>query len=116
MSESSGGLATSPPVLRRMHGSGHRNRLQASRLGWSCMETCMSSSIVPILTGIRRRQRLVSTIRGAAYGLLASAVIAVALGVQRIVGQAGLSPMATIEALLAGPILGAVAGMILSRP
>ncbi|NNJ25413.1 hypothetical protein LzC2_14830 [Planctomycetes bacterium LzC2] len=72
----------------------------------------LRSSLEQGLSPVRSRQRLARAGRWAAWGLLPSAAVAAALGAANLLGVATIAPWIAIAVLAAGPILGALAGLL----
>ncbi|QDT16224.1 coiled-coil domain-containing protein [Alienimonas californiensis] len=71
-----------------------------------------NDAIAGPLARVRTRQRLARAGRWAAWGLVPSAVVGAMLGVLNVTGAATVPPWAALAALAAGPVIGALAGLL----
>jgi hypothetical protein len=67
------------------------------------------------LNPVRRRQQGVLVMRAAVLGLLVSSVAGIGLGVWRWLTGGSISPQSALAILAAGPVLGALAGLLWKR-
>jgi hypothetical protein len=76
----------------------------------------MESKILAALSPVRLRQRYQSVTSGVIYGLLCSGVVGVILGATRLITGDPVSMQTVLTALLAGPVVGAIIGLLWARP
>ena len=75
----------------------------------------MSERILETLEPVRRRQLSLEIVRYSAIGLLAGSLSGVALGVVRWQSASGFSSTWAVALLVAGPVLGALIGLVRGR-
>ena len=76
----------------------------------------MKLEILAILAGVRRRQQHSRAVQMAVWGLLASAVAGIGVGVWKLLATQPIAPWAAAALLLAGPAIGLIAGLLWRRP
>ncbi len=76
----------------------------------------MRHRILKALQPVRRRQRFVGVVKGAAIGLLAGSLAGIFIGVLRLASGETAIPGWAIALVVDGPVIGAVLGWLKSRP
>ncbi|REJ91141.1 MAG: hypothetical protein DWQ34_15465 [Planctomycetota bacterium] len=76
----------------------------------------MKQEILSVLAAVHRRQQRSFAVRAAVWGLLASALLGVVVGIWKVLTGQPIGPGVAGSLLLAGPVIGLVAGLLLKRP
>jgi hypothetical protein len=75
----------------------------------------MKLEILAILAGVRRRQQQSRAVQMAVWGLLAGAVVGIGVGVWKLAATQPIAPWMAAVLLLAGPVVGLIAGLVWRR-